>query len=230
MSSFIAGEGVQAMRRIASLFAVSFLAVQAAPPALADEQVQICFNYGCTARSPISFSGADLKHVQELFEPVRSAEDERAAIARAMSLMYLHAGRQSPVWRDRGGNIDDGRVEGRMDCIDHSTNTTAWLRLLARHGWLRFHDVADRIQRGYFLMVHWSARIVERGGGEYVVDTWFFDPGHPATILPLRKWMRGARPPGAEIFRRIRSSAAPRPLAEPRPMRSEALGAVGGGG
>ena len=38
-----------------------------------------------------------------------------------------------------------------MDCIDHSTNTTAYLRLIERHGWLKFHGVGERVVRGRML-------------------------------------------------------------------------------
>jgi hypothetical protein len=89
-----------------------------------------------------------------------------------------------------------------MDCIDHSLNTTAYLALLERNGWLRFHTVGDRVQRGRLLAVHWGAQLSDKAGAErWVVDTWFFDPGHPAAIYPLDEWLDGARPPGTELFR-----------------------------
>jgi hypothetical protein len=183
------------------VFALALAAATAAAPVAADERAEICFNYGCTSRGEVLFTEGDLKHVQGFFSAVRSPDEERSAIAQAMAWFYVHAGTQTPVWRDRGGNIEDDGVEGRMDCIDHSTNTTTWLGFLREKGWLRYHDVGERIQRGRLLWVHWGARIREQGGGDYVVDTWFLDPGHPATIYPLDVWMGGARPPGTELIR-----------------------------
>jgi hypothetical protein len=187
------------MRRIA-LAAALTAAVVAGGSALAEE-VRICFNYSCKDLATVRFDPLDLADVKRLFADVPTPQAEREAVARAMGALYLHAALQTPTWRDRGGNVDDDGVEGRMDCIDHSTNTSAYLALLERNGWLRFHSVADRVQRGKLLAVHWGAQLSEKGGPNWVVDTWFLDPGSPATIYPLEEWLDGARPPGTELFR-----------------------------
>ena len=166
------------------------------------EEVKVCFNYGCKDAAVVRFEPADLGEVKRLFVAAASPQDEREAIARAMGALYFHAALQTPTWRDRGGNVDDDGAEGRMDCIDHSLNTTAYLALLERNGWLRFHTVAERVHRGRLLAVHWGAQLSDKAGAErWVVDTWFLDPGNPATIYPLDEWLDGARPPGTELFR-----------------------------
>jgi hypothetical protein len=175
-------------------------AVVAGGAALAAE-VEICFNYGCKDVATVRFDPLDLADVKRLFADVPTPQAEREAVARAMGALYFHAALQTPTWRDRGGNIDDDGVEGRMDCIDHSTNTSAYLALLERNGWLRFHTVADRVQRGRLLAVHWGAQLREKAGPHWVVDTWFLDPGSPATIYRREDWLDGARPPGTELFR-----------------------------
>lgn len=180
------------------------LVVALARPVVARaDEVSMCFNYGCNAQAVVNLSAAELDTVAALFADVAGAADERDAVARAMAWLYFYAGQQSPIWRDRGGNYEDDGVDGRMDCIDHSINTTTWLHLLAEHGWLKHHRVAERVQRGRLLSVHWSARLVETGATqrEWAVDTWFLDPGRPASIFPLRDWMKGARAPGTELFR-----------------------------
>ena len=89
-----------------------------------------------------------------------------------------------------------------MDCIDHSTNATAFLRSMERWGLLRFHRAGDPVQRGIFLSLHLAASVVALGSGDvYAVDSWFYDPGNPATIYTLDEWRRGKRPPGTELFR-----------------------------
>lgn len=166
------------------------------------EEVPVCFNYGCTALTMVRFGPAELGDVKRMFADVASPQAERDAIARAMGSLYLHAALQTPTWRDRGGNIADEGQDGRMDCIDHSTNTTTYLALLERNGWLRFHSVDGPVQRGRFLAVHWGAQLRENGGEvRWIVDTWFLDPGSPAAIYPLGEWLDGARPSGAELFR-----------------------------
>ena len=188
------------MRRHSGLVAL-MVATLAAGSARAEE-VKVCFNYGCKDAAVVRLEPPELGEVKRLFVDVASPEAERAAVARAMGTLYLHAALQTPTWRDRGGNVDDDGAEGRMDCIDHSMNTTAYLALLERNGWLRYHTVADRVQRGRLLAVHWGAQLSDKSGSErWVVDTWFLDPGHPATIYPLNEWLDGARPPGTELFR-----------------------------
>jgi hypothetical protein len=166
------------------------------------EEVPLCFNYGCNTLEMVRLAPEQLKRVGSLFDRVDSAAAERDAIAAAMAWLYTFAGEQTPIWLDRGGNIDDEQIPGRMDCIDHSTNTTTWLALLERRGWVRFHTVTEPVRRGNVITLHWSARVLEKSGGaEWVVDTWFLDPGYPAAIYPLDEWRRGAHPPGTEPIR-----------------------------
>jgi len=179
------------------MFAVALaLAGGAAPAAASADEVVICFNYGCKERTLVQFSPLQLGQVQGQFVEVDSPAAERAAIARAVAWLYFYAGMQSPIWRDRGGNFDDDDTQpGRMDCIDHSTNTTAYLHLIERRGWLKFHGTGERVLRGRMLNDHWAARVVERGSkDEWVVDSWFLDPGLPAAVFPLQAWLDGAGP------------------------------------
>jgi hypothetical protein len=183
------------MRRALAVCAV--VAALGSAPAAA-EDVSICHDYGCQARTTVHYSAADLDQVARVFDEARSPATERDAMARAVAWLYFYAAQQSPIWRDRGENFDDDETQpGRMDCIDHSTNTTAFLRLLERRGWLRFHAVGEPVMRGVGIDDHWAARVVERGAqGEWVVDTWFYEPGVLAAVFPLAAWRAGARPPG----------------------------------
>lgn len=177
-------------------------ALAAACGAAAAEEAVVCYNYGCREKAVVFFDETALKEVRAQFAGADTAEAEREALARAVAFLYFFAGQQTPIWRDRGGNYADGEVDGRMDCIDHSTNTTTFLGLLERRGWLRFHTVGEPVERGRFLADHWSARVVARdGGGEFAVDTWFLDPGAPAAIFPLEEWLDGAWPPGRSFWK-----------------------------
>jgi len=155
------------------------------------EEVTICYNYGCNARAPVDYSEADLEGLQRLLAVAGDAAAEREAISLVIGRMYAIAGAQTPVWRDKGGNYADGGENGEMDCIDHSTNSSAFLRLLQAHGWLRFHEVLEPVMRSRLLFFeHWAARIRERATQtDYVVDSWFFDNGRPALVLPVRDWL-----------------------------------------
>ena len=160
------------------------------------DEVSICYNYGCYARAPVNYSEAQLERLHQALAAAADAKAEREAISAVIGRMYAIAGEQTPVWRDKGGNYADGGENGKMDCIDHSTNTSAFLRLLEARGWLRFHDVLQPVMRRRLLISeHWAARIRERQTqAVYVVDSWFFDNGHPALVLPVKDWLAGKTP------------------------------------
>jgi hypothetical protein len=160
------------------------------------EEVTVCYNYGCYAKAPVDYSEGQLDLLRQQLAAARDAAAERLAIAAAIGRMYAIAGEQTPVWRDKGGNYADGGENGKMDCIDHSTNTSAFLRLLQARGWLRFHEVLEPIRRIRLIFAeHRAARMRERETQQvYVVDSWYFDNGRPAAVLPVEDWLAGAAP------------------------------------
>lgn len=161
-------------------------------------EVTICYNYGCAVQAKIEVDLDDLIRLDQLFEEVANAAVERGSIQLAIGFMNRVAGKQTPIRNDKGGNYDDDGVEGRMDCIDHSHTTTAYLKLIEARGLLSFHQVLEPVHRAPLLVNdHWSARIQENETGEqYAVDAWFFDNGEPAAIFPIREWLKGADPHG----------------------------------
>ena len=160
------------------------------------DEVSICYNYDCAATATVNFRANELRAAGRMLLRATDAAGEREAISRIIGLFEIIAGQQTPTWADKGRNENDDGVNGRMDCIDESTNTTAYLRLLENRGWLRYHRVLDREKRAPLLVNdHWAARIIEeRTGQEFAVDSWFFDNGRPAFIVPLEEWRKGAEP------------------------------------
>jgi hypothetical protein len=177
--------------------ATALIAALAAPGLSAHaEELMICYNYGCYTRARVDYGEAQLERLRQQLAAAENAAAERAAISAVIGRMYAIAGEQTPVWRDKGGNYADGGDNGKMDCIDHSTNTGAFLRLLQAHGWLRFHEVLEPLlRRRFFFAEHWAARIRERETQKvYIVDSWFFDNGQPAAVLPVEDWLAGNTP------------------------------------
>ena len=173
--------------------------------AQAEQRVAVCFNYGCLAQAEVVYDDVQLHELGQLFARVQDAADERAALSVAVGRLLAWAGRQSPVFADRGGNYDDGGVYGGMDCIDHSTTTTRLLRMIDAQGWLRYHRVREPVLRSRFVIFeHYSALIEEVDAAmaqderRYVVDSWFFDNGQPAAVMPLARWQAGESPDGAQ--------------------------------
>ncbi|MHB1590716.1 MAG: hypothetical protein ACYCTW_04170 [Sulfuricella sp.] len=160
------------------------------------DEVSICYNYSCAVRARVEFDASELAAVKRLLLRAKDAASERVAISLGIGLFETFSGQQTPTWVDRGGNIEDDGLDGRMDCIDESTNTTLYLRLLESRGWLKFHGVLEPVRRAPLLVnEHWAARIVEKQTGQaFAVDSWFFDNGQPAFVVPLDEWLDGAEP------------------------------------
>ena len=172
----------------------------------AREFVDICFNYSCVSTARVSFGERQLNELRDLLDDATSPAHERELVAVVIGRLLGLAGKQSPIWADRGGNFADDGVSGRMDCIDHSTTTTRLLNMLAKRGWLRWHRVLAPERRTLFLLFdHWSAVIEEVPAApnrdadpfsrkRYAVDSWFRDNGKPAVVMPLDDWMKWEDP------------------------------------
>lgn len=160
------------------------------------DEVSICYNYGCAVSAKVELDANVLHVVGRLLLRAGDEEKEREAIALAIGLFEVFAGQQTPTWADKGRNVDDDGVEGRMDCIDESANASSYLRLLEGRGWLKYHRVLDPLKRAPLMVNdHWAARIAEKNTGqEFAVDSWFFDNGQPAFVVPLEEWRNGAEP------------------------------------
>lgn len=175
---------------------VLFLLFAVALAAVAEERVAICYNFGCVAQAEVVFDDYQWLEATRLIGLARNAEGERALIALAVGRLYGWAGQQSPVRNDRAGNYRDMEVDGRMDCIDHSTSTTRLLKRLESYGALRWHRVLEPARRARFVFAQHFAAVVEdkESGERFAVDSWFVDNGQPAVVLPLAAWKDGEGP------------------------------------
>ncbi len=192
-----------------------FLLVFISSLAWADEKVSVCYNYGCLVEEAVRYSDPQLATVKRMLQAARSPLLERKILASVVGQLYRWAGQQTPIYADRGGNMADDGVRGGMDCIDHSTTTTRFLKMLERRKWLRHHRVLEPARRSRLIIFeHFSAVIEElpprwlpslkiSAGLEipeqgeptrFVVDSWFVNNGQPAVILPLDEWLDGGGP------------------------------------
>lgn len=137
-------------------------------PVQAEVEVGICYNYGCLQQERVRFHKARLDALASRLDLARTASEERAMLAEVLGELYRLAAMQTPVGADRAGNYLDGDVEGRMDCIDHSTSTTRLLKLIETRGALRFHRVLAPERRTRFIMQHFSAVIEELAPAERI--------------------------------------------------------------
>lgn len=167
----------------------------------------ICYDHGCSSLAWVRLSAEQWQQVQRVFAiPAGTAAEERAQIVAGIALFERIVGALTGTAQDRGGNRTGLGLPGQMDCIDESTNTTIYLRMLHKHGLMRWHSVADRVTRwSLFSWPHTTAVIRQRDSLErWAVDSWFLDNGEPPFVLPLETWKSGWTPPqgeapGAEI-------------------------------
>ena len=159
--------------------------------------IQICYHYGCKKTAVIQVAPLLQQQLADLFRPVVNAAGERQAMAVAVQRLYQTAGQQSPIFADKGGNFADGSADGRMDCVDHSSNSTAFLQYLAQQGWLKFHRVTQPVYRApRFFDLHYAARVETLDAAQsWVVDSWFHDFGSAPEVVEQAVWQQGWVPP-----------------------------------
>lgn len=171
-------------------FFIAFLIFSA--NVFADEKISICYGYGCLVQKQIIILESELKPLIQKIKSAQNDEEERQKTAEVLGELYKIAGWQSPIWQDRAGNYNDPPF-GKMDCIDHSTTSDRFLKMLASRAAFKWHKIAN-IQRRFFLIFpsHYSAameNVVENQ--TFVFDTWLVEQGEPAVVLPLERWKKG---------------------------------------
>lgn len=162
------------------------------------ENFSVCHGGSCTLVSQVSLGPAHWTQIAAVFDtPARDAAEERDRIATAIARFETIVGVLTDTSDDRPENQAGRNWQSQMDCVDESTNTTTYLRVLARAGLLRWHRVEARVTRGFFLFgwPHTTAVVSElAGGARWAVDSWFFENGRPPVVVPLDLWKTGWRP------------------------------------
>ena len=190
----------------------SFLVVFHMPLAFADSEAMtrilkqkpsldrfdICQGGGCASIDPVSLSAEEWQRVAAEFEPApHDAEDERSRIASAIGVLERIIGDKIGTHNDFAGTFGAFSTPGQMDCNDEASNSNTYIKLMMRAGLIRFHELRDTKVRNFFFngWPHTTAVIADMTSGEtYAVDSWFYDNGVPAVIIPLELWKTGWKP------------------------------------
>lgn len=172
------------------------------------EHFNICWGGGCETVSLVSISAAEWQPVADIFTQNSSsliadtAEQERNHIALAIGMLETIVGVKTGTSEDKAGTFDNSAYSGQLDCNDEATNSTTYMRLLQQAGFIKLHAIEDSRTRNFFFTgwPHTAAVIRETKTGErYAVDSWFYDNGHPATIVPFTLWKSGYKPADSPI-------------------------------
>lgn len=160
----------------------------------AESYVVVCYNWGCLNRVSAVYPDAWLKKTLAPLRQAKTPAEERAAAAEIVQKMYVKAVEQTPIGADEPGNDEDETVNGRMDCIDHSTTTANMLYLLKKKRALRWHEVGPYAHRTLLVASHYSATLVEIGDAAaddshvYTIDPWDVSQGSLPPVTPVREW------------------------------------------
>lgn len=163
------------------------------------ESFLFCNGGTCADVKTVSLEDYEWQEVLELFEDdmPQSAEEERARIAKAIGLLESIVGPKTGTDKDKGGTFGNSAYPGQLDCNDEATNTTTYMRLMSQYDLLKYHRIEDTKTRSGILIFgrHSTAAITELETGKmYAVDSWFYDNGKPAVVLPMDVWRKGWKP------------------------------------
>lgn len=173
-------------------------------PALA--AFEICQGGGCLHADILQLTVSEWDSVQRLFTPqAETAEQERGQIAAAIGMLEDIVGIKIGTTADRAGTFGNSAYQHQQDCNDEAINSTTYMRLMQQAGLIHFHTILDTRTRNFFLTgwPHSAAAIREnQTNAEYAVDSWFYDNGHAATIVPMAQWKAGYVPEDSPLRHR----------------------------
>ncbi len=163
----------------------------------------VCYHYGCKEIDQISLDDHVWMELSGIVNNGSSTpEQERALIAEYIGRMEVIVGRKTNTQFDQGGTfilfVNLGKAKSnQMDCIDESTNSLAYLRLLDNEQLIKYHKIGGLVTRGGISAgyPHTAVLIIDLlSNQKFVVDSWFFDNGRPAVVLPYKLWKAGWKP------------------------------------
>ncbi|MDP3742817.1 MAG: hypothetical protein Q8Q76_00545 [Methylotenera sp.] len=167
----------------------------------------VCIGGGCAEIKHVSLSDEAWKTITTIFTSTGTAPDakqERKLIAEAIGALEKIVGEKTGTTTDRAGTFGNSNYPGQLDCNDEAINSTTYMRLMRQHGLIRLHEGEDMRTRNFFFSgwPHSTAVMHEiKTGDRYAVDSWFYDNGFPATIVPFAVWKSGYIPQDSPIVK-----------------------------
>jgi hypothetical protein len=167
---------------------------------------EICQGGGCTRSDQLQLTPPEWDNVVQIFTPqAENAEQERQQIAQAIGMLEDITGTKIGTTADRAGTFGNSEYQHQQDCNDEAINSTTYMRLMQQAGLIRLHTILDTRTRKFFFTgwPHSTAVIRENDSqAEFAVDSWFYDNGHAATIVPMALWKEGYIPEDSPIIER----------------------------
>jgi hypothetical protein len=166
-------------------------------------QFEVCQGGGCIQSNQLAISEAEWANVALLFRTkANNAAEERKQIALAIGELEKIVGAKNGTATDLAGTFDNADFPGQLDCNDEAINSTTYMRLLKSNGFMQFHEIEDTRTRNFFFTgwPHTTAVMREtKTDARFAVDSWFYDNGHAATIVPFATWKANFQPADSPI-------------------------------
>ncbi len=166
-------------------------------------QFEVCQGGGCAQSNQLSISESEWNSVVQIFKiKANNASEERQQISKAIGVLEQIVGAKNGTSADLAGTFGNGDIPGQLDCNDEAINTTTYMRLLKSNGFMQFHEIEDMRTRNFFFTgwPHTTAVMHDiKTGDKYAVDSWFYDNGAPAVIVPFSLWKSGYKPADSPI-------------------------------
>lgn len=159
----------------------------------------LCHGFSCSEKTYVALKETQWNKVAAVFKPAaKTPEQERKQIENAIAVMETEVIKTTGLKPDHGEANTFEPDQAQMDCIDEAINTTHYIEFFEQAGFLKHHDPAPPIHRGFFIDGQWphnSGAVKEKDGGEiYAIDSYYFDAGKPAVAVPLDVWLDEWRP------------------------------------
>ncbi len=168
----------------------------------------VCAGGGCAEITHVSLTDEEWQTITSVFadaDEVVNAEQERGLIALAIGEFEKIVGIKTGTSTDRAGTFDNSDYPGQLDCNDEAINSTTYMRLMRQNGLIKLHEIEDMRTRNFFFTgwPHSTAVIHEIANGtKFAVDSWFYDNGFPATIVPFTVWKSGYIPEDSPLYKK----------------------------
>ncbi|NKB52154.1 MAG: hypothetical protein GKR97_08030 [Rhizobiaceae bacterium] len=160
------------------------------------ETLTVCSGYGCIIKDKLNFDDSVDQNLQKIMEDGgASAAAERQALRKAIAYMETASRNQLRFARDVEFSYQkNAKKRGQMDCVDESLNTISYLKYLHARGLLIHHrPLSLYAERGLLVdgrYPHKSARMRDRQGVDWAVDSWKTANGGEPEIFLLATWYK----------------------------------------
>lgn len=181
----------------------------------------LCYEWNCNQTISWLWETQHLAKIsRKIARCATSAENELLALRNAIRDTEERVRRKLPIFNgDIGGNLKDKNNPGRLDCVDNSSNTNTFLRILEQYRPFRYWQVSKPQRDGLF-NPHLSATLMTRdsdfidkyrsktliGDKDYSVwtmDSWLTTFAHKPFVMELNDWRKKLDPWGNTVYLRL---------------------------